>query len=251
MTALFWLRLVRPRRRHTILIGAAAGLVLLGTFVQAAAQPLPARTLQDAAAGASSATTVQHGPGRQVSAGKFLVANRSLRDPSFAKTVVLLTDYGDNGAMGLIINRATTVRLAEVLPEAEELQDRPDTIYIGGPVARNGMILLIRTEEAPKNTRRVLDGLYLSTSRTVLETMISEGDSESFRVYSGHSGWGPGQLEDEIAQGAWHIVPADTRTVFDPELGEVWQRLIDRTQMRFAWAAHRPLAKRRPKWRER
>ena len=203
------------------LIGLVAGLVLLGTFFQASAQSPSAREPQGAAA------------------GKFLVASRSLRDPNFAQTVILLTDYSDRGAMGLIINRPTDVRLAKVLPETKGLEERSDTIYIGGPVARRGMMLLIRTDEALENTRRVLDGLYWSASRTVLETMISEGDSDSFRVYSGHSGWGPGQLENEIEQGAWHIFPADTRTVFDPSLSELWQRLIDRTQMRFARADYR------------
>ena len=222
-----------------MLIGLVAGLVLLGTFFQASAQSPSAREPQGAAAGASSATPVQHASDPQVSAGMFLVANRSLRDPNFAETVVLLTDHSDKGAMGLIINRPTDVRLAEVLPKTEGLEERPDTIYIGGPVARRGMMLLIRTDEAPENARRVLDGLYLSASRTVLETMISEADSDSFRVYSGHSGWGPGQLEDEMEQGAWHIFPADTRTVFDPSLSELWQRLIDRTQMRFARADYR------------
>ena len=207
--------------RQMILIGLVAGLVLLGTFFQASAQSPSAREPQRAAA------------------GKFLVANHSLRDPNFAKTVVLLTGHSDQGAMGLIINRPTDVRLAEVLPETEGLEDRSDTIYIGGPVARRGMILLIRTDEEPENARRVLDGLYWSASRTVLETMISEGDMDSFRVYSGHSGWGPGQLENELQQGAWHIFPADIRTVFDPSLPEVWQRLIDRTQMRFARADYR------------
>ena len=206
-----------------MLIGLVAGLVLLGTFFQASTQSPSAREPQGAAA------------------GKFLVASRSLRGPNFAKTVVLLTDHSDKGAMGLIINRPTDVRLAELLPDTKGLEDRSDTIYIyiGGPVARRGMMLLIRTDEAPENARRVLDGLYLSASRTVLETMISEANSDSFRVYSGHSGWGPGQLENEIEQGAWHIFPADTRTVFDPSLSELWQRLIDRTQMRFARADYR------------
>ena len=201
-----------------MMIGLVAGLILLGTFFQASAQSPSARQAHGAAA------------------GKFLVASRSLRGPNFAKTVVLLTDHSDEGTMGLIINRPTDIRLVEVLPATEGLEDRPDTVYIGGPVARRGMMLLIRTDEAPENARRVLDGLYLSASRTVLETMILEADSDSFRVYSGHSGWGPGQLENEMKQGAWHIFPADIRTVFDPSLSEVWQRLIDRTQMRFARA---------------
>ena len=222
-----------------MMIAAAARLVFLGTFVHAAAQPDSARNFQSGAAGVPSATLVQHGPGQQVSAGKFLVANRSLRDPNFAKTVVLLTDHSEKGAMGLIINRETNVRLAEVLPETKGLEHRSETIHIGGPVARRGMMLLIRTNEAPEDAQRVLDGLYLSASRTMLATMILESDSNTFRVYSGYSGWGPGQLEGEIGEGAWHIFPADARTVFDPSMSEVWQRLIDRTQIRFAWVEHR------------
>ncbi len=226
----------RSTGKYLMPIKVAAGLVVLSTLFQSSAQPPSASKFQGAAAWNSYATPVQHGPDRKLLAGKFLVASRSLRDPNFAKTVVLLTDYSDQGAMGLIINRATDVRLAEVLPETEGLENSSDTIYIGGPVARRGMMLLIRSDESPKNARRVLDGLYLSSRRSVLETMTSEGAGDSFRVYSGHSGWGPGQLEGETEQGAWHVFPGDIPTVFDPNLSDVWKRLIDQTTMRFASA---------------
>jgi putative transcriptional regulator len=217
-------------------IGTAAGLIALSTLFQAGAEPSSATKFQRVAAWNSYATPVQHGPDRKLSAGRFLVASPSLRDPNFAKTVVLLTDYSNKGAIGLIINRATDVRLADVLPETDGLENRSDTIYVGGPVARRGMMLLIRSDESPKNAQRVLDGLYLSSSRAVLEKMITEGGRDRFRVFSGHSGWGPGQLANEMEQGAWHVFPADTPTVFDPNPSDVWQRLIDQTKMRFALA---------------
>ena len=229
-----WDRAIRDR--YLMPIGVAAASTVLCTVFQAGTQPSSAEQFHRVAAADSSAKRVQHGPERKLSAGKFLVASPGLRDPGFAKTVVLLTDYSDQGAVGLIINRATDVRLAAVLPETNGLKDRSDTIYVGGPVARRGIMLLIRADQPPENATLVLDGLYVSSNRTMLETMLSEADSNRFRVYSGHSGWGPGQLVDEMEQGAWHVFPADASTVFDPNVSDVWQRLIDHTQMRFASA---------------
>ncbi len=166
--------------------------------------------------------------------GKFLVASRHLRDPNFSETVVLLIDYNWHGAMGLVINRPTKLRLSTVLPEVKGLQQRTDTVNIGGPVARSQMLLLIQSGSQPKESRRVFKDVYVSSSRTVLQRIIDHADAgEKFRVYAGYAGWSPGQLDREVSRGGWHVLEADAQTVFERTPEDVWPELIRRSSVRW------------------
>ncbi len=159
--------------------------------------------------------------------GMFLVASRDLRDPNFSQTVVLLIDYNWQGAMGLIINRPTEVRLSKVFPGIEGLRDRTDTVYIGGPVARNQMMLLIRSSNPPGGSLHIFEDIYASSSQTVVKRMIDDGGpQERFRVYAGYAGWAPGQLDQELSRGDWHLLQANAETLFDKAPQEVWPELI-------------------------
>lgn len=100
--------------------------------------------------------------------GDFLVATRELRDPRFARTVVLLLEHGPGGSLGLIVNRPTTTKLAELLPETEGLADRQDTVYVGGPVLPGAMLILVRSDSAPAESQQVVEGVYYSGSRELL-----------------------------------------------------------------------------------
>jgi putative transcriptional regulator len=166
---------------------------------------------------------------KQLGAGKLLVAARHLPDPNFAETVVLLTDYSEKGAMGMIVNRRTDVTLARIAPELEPAPGRSPLVFFGGPVA--GVLALARAKSAPPDTRRVVPGVYLVDTREVLEKMIAEtADPDRLRVYVGYSGWGEGQLEAETARGAWHVVDGDANVVFDPDVESAWERQIQRTE---------------------
>ncbi|UCG11828.1 MAG: YqgE/AlgH family protein [Deltaproteobacteria bacterium] len=171
-------------------------------------------------------------PDETLSAGKLLVASRNLRDPNFAETVVLLIEYDWYGAMGLIINRPTDVKLSKLFPETKELQRRQDTAYIGGPVGKSKMLLLIRSPSQPDGSRPVFNDIYVSGSQEVLERMIDgTAEAQQFRLFVGHAGWVPGQLDREISRGSWHVVQADTETVFDKAPGEIWPDLIRRSSV--------------------
>jgi putative transcriptional regulator len=166
--------------------------------------------------------------------GRFLVAGRNLRDANFAETVVLLVDYHTRGAMGLIINQPTEVRLTQVLPDMVGLQQRPDTVYIGGPVDRRRIVLLIRSSSALEDAQQVLDDIYISSSRTLFERLVDKAAvGEQFRVYAGYAGWAPGQLEREVSRGDWHILPADAETVFNKAPAEIWPELIRKGSIRW------------------
>lgn len=161
--------------------------------------------------------------------GKFLVASRRLKDPNFSETVVLLLAYGEQGAMGLIINRPTPLRLASLLPEIEGIQERADPLYNGGPVEGNRLFVLVRSSKTIEGGDRLFADVYVSSSRAVLEQVATGQAGQQFRVYAGYAGWVPGQLDREIHLGAWHLAPADAETVFKAEAAEIWPELIQRS----------------------
>jgi putative transcriptional regulator len=157
--------------------------------------------------------------------GKLLVAQRQLKDPNFSRTVVLLLHYDGHGATGLIINRPSEVKLAELLPEMEELKGRKDPAYFGGPVDGGGLFLLARSELKLEEASSVVDGVWVSRSRDLLERLLADDGKRSFRVYVGYAGWAPHQLDAEIERGDWHVTTATADDVFDDRPDDVWFRL--------------------------
>jgi len=172
----------------------------------------------------SSADAAQR---NDLAAGKFLVAGRELGDPNFAETVVLLVSYDESSATGLIVNQPTRIRLSRVLDEIDLGERSSDPVYRGGPVSMSGVLALVRSPEKPALTRKVFDDVYLANSIAALEDAIHRGATvESLRVYLGYAGWGPGQLDREVAIGSWHIMDAKAREVFDSDPESLWDRLI-------------------------
>lgn len=159
--------------------------------------------------------------------GMFLVAGRDLKDPNFARTVVLLVGYGEEGAVGVIVNRPSTARLPDLLPEVEAADELPP-VYLGGPVAPAQMLMLVRSSSQPEEADAVFEDIYVSSSRTLLERLASEGGAD-LRVYAGYAGWAPGQLDWEIERGGWWLIPADAESIFDRDPDDVWPQLIRRT----------------------
>jgi len=171
---------------------------------------------------------------QELAKGMFLVASRQLRDPNFKETVVLLIDYGRDGAMGLVINRPSEVKLATVFPDIKELKKRTDTIYVGGPVAVNQMLLLVGSPLVPEESQEVTQDVYLSSSWKVLERLLKNAVKDKrFRIFAGYAGWAPNQLDFEKDRGDWHVLKADAKTVFDKKPAEVWQELILRASVKW------------------
>ncbi len=164
--------------------------------------------------------------------GMFLVASRDLRDPNFFETVVLLLQYSSEGALGIVVNRPTPMKLADLLPEMEGLAEREDTVYLGGPVMQGRMLMLVRSADEPSpESRQVLDDVYYSGDKELLARLVGQEseDGEEFRVFAGHAGWAPGQLEWEVKRGGWHILRAEGAAVFDTDPRELWPELIRRS----------------------
>ncbi len=174
--------------------------------------------------------------------GRFLVAERDLRDPNFRETVVLLTAYGEDGAMGVIVNWPTAAPAAELVPQIEGLAERGDTIFVGGPVSRQVMLMLVRAESELQLAERIFADVHLSSSRELLRQLVGrQVEAAGMRLYSGYAGWAPGQLDLELAAGGWRVVPADAELVFAADPEGVWPELMRRGAVR--WTRHAaPLA---------
>jgi putative transcriptional regulator len=172
----------------------------------------------------------------QLAKGKFLVAKSSLTDPNFAETVVLLATYDKSGAMGLVVNRPTEMPVSRLLTGIPGAGKRVDTALQGGPVQTNAVFALVQAKEpAADDSKQVLPGVYLVTSRETMSKAVANTRPADLRVYFGYAGWGPGQLDMEVTAGAWHVLPADARSVFDPDPESLWDRLVRRTQWRIAY----------------
>lgn len=182
------------------------------------------------------------GPREELAKGKFLVASRHLQDPNFRETVVLLVDYGLDGAMGLVINRPSVVKLATVFPDIKELKQRKDIIYVGGPVDVNKMLLLIRSPEIPEGATAVTPGVYISSSWKMLEDLMKKKATkdEHFRLFAGYAGWAPSQLDFERTRGDWYVLKADAETVFSKNPSELWPELIRRVSVKWVLMEQSP-----------
>jgi putative transcriptional regulator len=168
--------------------------------------------------------------------GKFLVADRRLMDPNFRETVVLLIRYGEDGAMGVVINRPLQVNLSMVFPDVKELNQSKEALYLGGPVEPGGILLLVRSAQPPKDSMPVFGDVYLSTSHEVLQRLIKKPEKDDrFRLYTGYAGWAAKQLEFEWNRGDWHVLDADAETLFDHNPSKIWPELIQRVSAEWVY----------------
>lgn len=169
--------------------------------------------------------------------GLFLVAAPDLTDPNFSETVVLITRHGPQGTTGVVINRPTTTLLSHALPDLPSLADRPETLFVGGPVGREAVVMLMRTREPHESARRVFGDVYESRSADALANLLKQTDPKAaFRFYAGYAGWASGQLEDELDRGSWRVLPADSAVVFDRDPDVIWSEMIRRSSERFVRA---------------
>ena len=153
--------------------------------------------------------------------GKLLVATRKSHDKDFARSVILLIHYSQQGALGLTINRAWDVPITELFPELKQARAK---LYQGGPVTL-GVRGLYRSTTKPEDGDAVCTSVYVISNVKTLKKMIAANTpSNIFRVYGGSAGWSQAQLKNEISQGLWRIVPANAAAVFDPNPATLWSR---------------------------
>lgn len=162
--------------------------------------------------------------------GQFLISAKHLRDPNFFKTVVLLLEHNQHGAMGLVVNRPSSVTVSQVLSQHFELPETGEVVFMGGPVEPGNLFILHNADELDFSESPPLEGVFVGCTKDVFESVVhavSEGDEEArFRVFSGCAGWSPKQLEGEIGRGDWLLHDASPEFVFHKEPYEVWDTLM-------------------------
>lgn len=162
-------------------------------------------------------------------ANQFLIAMPSLDDPNFERSVTLICEHTPEGALGLIINKTTSLSLEQVFQQLEltghneELPDGP--VMHGGPVATSrGFVLHDTGDDDPQwdSTLQLRDGLGLTTSRDIMEAMASGRGPDNALFALGYAGWTAGQLESEMADNAWLSVDSTDKLIFDTPIDDRW-----------------------------
>lgn len=159
--------------------------------------------------------------------GQFLVAANHLRDPNFYRSVVLMLEHGEKGAMGLVINRPSSVSVERALSEHLDTGSCETPVFVGGPVENSALFILHNCFSLGQLDQEIAPGLYLAGSHESFETVVRDGlkpdNSVLFRVFCGYAGWGEQQLEDEIDRGDWFVLPGDSQIVLEHDPYGAWE----------------------------
>ncbi|MDZ7616255.1 MAG: YqgE/AlgH family protein [Patescibacteria group bacterium] len=154
--------------------------------------------------------------------GHLLIASPELLDPNFARSVVLMVQHNEQGALGLVLNRPTNKELRHLWADvSQEPCNGSGLVYLGGPVP--GPIMAVHGE-ADLGELEVLDGVFFAARKDHLDSLVLRTDLP-YKVFVGHSGWGPGQLEGELKLGGWLTAAATVKDVFH-DGDDLWARLV-------------------------
>jgi putative transcriptional regulator len=175
-------------------------------------------------------------PGESINlTNQFLIAMPGMADERFAGTVVYLCEHYDRGALGLVINKPIDITLTRLFEKVDlhlgrnDLHDSP--VFFGGPVqTERGFVLheRVSTEESPYHSTLAIPGaqVEMTTSRDVLEALSSGAGPRRVLITLGYSGWGAGQLEDEISRNGWLTVEAEPSVIFDTPIDQRYQKAL-------------------------
>jgi putative transcriptional regulator len=174
--------------------------------------------------------------------GRLLVATPLLNDPNFERTVILMLEDNEDGALGVVLNRPSELEVGDPLPDWADLSAAPPVVFVGGPVSRSSVIALARCSDLPEISEDTwtqvlgpIGVLDLTADATLLQATVGD-----VRVFAGYAGWGADQLVAEVAEGAWFIVealPSDA-TTDDPE--HLWRDVLRRQPPPIRNFAHYP-----------
>ena len=166
--------------------------------------------------------------------GVILIAKKSMTDPNFAKTALLITEYDDTGTLGLVLNRPLEKLAVEILPQLRELELDSLNLYLGGPVRLNSLRLLVQTGLDLGEDYQVIDNVFQITDLQGVQHLLQQKMGQfSLRLYAGYAGWYPGQLEKELLRGDWHLSRVDAAMIFTDDPASLWERLTDQMDMQW------------------
>ena len=162
-------------------------------------------------------------------AGRLLVATPALGDPHFRRTVVYLLEHDGGGTVGVVLNRPSHTPVGQVLPDWHDVVSGPAVVFGGGPVQPDGALclgLLDRRVSDEVGAKDIVDGVAtvdLDGDVTVITPL-----ARSLRVFAGHAGWAPGQLEDELSAGAWWVLGGSPSDLFSEGPRSMWRDVLRR-----------------------
>jgi putative transcriptional regulator len=157
--------------------------------------------------------------------GNLLIAAPGLLDPNFWRTVVLVGEHSEEGALGVVLNRTSETPVDEAVPELAELVDEMGDVHVGGPVQPSAVVVLADFAEPPDPEALVVGSVGFLPAEVDPESL---GPLRRARVYVGYAGWGPGQLDDELDEGSWIVEPAVADDVFTAEPDDLWSAVLRR-----------------------
>ncbi len=174
--------------------------------------------------------------------GKLLVATPALLDANFFRTVVLIVEHTDEGSAGVVLNRPSETALEDgPLEEWKQLAAHPAVVFVGGPVEPNAAVCIARAspDAHPQGWQPIIGGLgVLDMGRDGIDLRT---ELDRVRVFAGYAGWVSGQVEGEIAEGAWYVVDADPEDALCSEPGDLWRDVLKRQSGKLALVANFPL----------
>ncbi len=171
--------------------------------------------------------------------GRLLIAGPTLLDPNFVRTVVLIGEHNEDGALGVVLNRPSETTVGEAVPDLEDLTDADDPVHVGGPVQPSAVLVLAEYEQ-PDQAQQLVTG---SVGFVAVD---EEGDRVATalgraRVFAGYAGWGPGQLETELERDDWIVADSVEDDVFDEDASTLWSRVLDRQGGKLRLVARMPV----------
>jgi putative transcriptional regulator len=170
--------------------------------------------------------------------GQLLLAAPSLQDPNFARTVVLVGDHDEQGAMGVVLNRPSTLSVGEAVPVLEQALDADTPVFVGGPVQQSSVVLVAEFLDPAEAALIAFGRIGFPSPQAEIGALTQT--TERRRVFAGHAGWGPGQLDAELEQGDWILQPAQPDDVFTDTPQTLWGAVLARKGGRFALLARMP-----------
>lgn len=157
--------------------------------------------------------------------GHLLVAGPSLVDPNFRRTVVLVGEHSEEGALGVVLNRSSESTVGEAVPELTALVDGDEAVHVGGPVQPSAIVVLADFVDVERAGAIVLESVGFLPAEVDPDEL---GELRRARVFAGYAGWGPGQLDEELAEGSWIVEPAHADDVFTTDPDALWSEVLRR-----------------------
>jgi putative transcriptional regulator len=171
--------------------------------------------------------------------GQLLIAGATLPDPNFARTVVLICEHNEEGALGLVLNRPGELSVGDAASELGPLAGEDAIIDIGGPVQPDALLVLAEFDDPGLAGMPVTGAVGIVGDAGGVEDLLDV--TGRVRVFAGYAGWGPGQLDSELERDDWFVAPAGADEIFETDADELWRRVLERKGGHYALVARMPV----------